>query len=77
MMSGCCGECGSTGRKLQFDGPFHRPFYRFTHEVELPQYVQEIVRRDSHEQPGLVEGEATATGLPADFPQPVGKRKRY
>jgi hypothetical protein len=29
----------------------------------LPEYMQEVVRQDSHEQPGLVRCESVATGL--------------
>jgi hypothetical protein len=32
------------------DEPFDRPFGLFTHEVEFPEYVQEVVGQDSHGQ---------------------------
>jgi len=36
------------------DEPFHRPFDRFAHEVELPEHVEQVAGQHSHEQAGLV-----------------------
>jgi hypothetical protein len=43
--------------------PLYWPFHLLATEIELPEHVQEVIREDSYEQPGLVQREAVATGL--------------